>query len=232
MPFDQSTIVDVAPPVWDGSTLQLSWTSTAPPGTTFQVYMARRLAWSGTARWVSLTMPDSRVRVDVGAVGAGEGDVDFSAALPGATADRVTLSWLGGTYLDPTGRDDVQGFRVFGPPAPGAAVDYTAPLTEIPAYPGGHPIDGFGVGGFGRGGFGRSASSYSWTSQTLSGGGWTFAVASFDAAGNLGEPTTATTTIAAPPRPPTADPGGARLRISYDPATRQATLSWNPSPSA
>lgn len=232
MPFDQSTIVDVAPPVWDGSTLQLSWTSTAPAGTTFQVYVARRLAWSGTARWVSLTMPDSRVRVDVGAVGAGEGDLDFSSSFPGATADRVTLAWLGGSYLDPTGRDDVQGFRVFGPPAPGAAVDYTTPLAEIPAYPGGTPIDGYGIGGFGQGGFGKAGSSYSWTSSALEGGAWTFAVASFDAAGNLGTPTTSTTTIAAPPRPPAAAADGSRLQYLYDPATRQVTLTWNPSPSA
>lgn len=232
MPFDQSTIVDVARPAWDGTTLQLSWTSTAPAGTTFQVYVARRLAWSGTARWVSLTMPDSRVRVDVGVVGAGEGDVDFSASLPGATADRVTLSWLGGSYLDPTGDDDVQGFRVFGSPGPGAAVDYSTPLAEIAAYPRGVPIDGYGVGGFGQGGFGRAASTYSWTSRSLDGGDWTFAVASFDAAGNLGEPTVATTTIAAPPRPPAASPDGSRLRCSYDPATRRATLTWNPSPSA
>lgn len=230
MPFDQSSIVEVMPPRWDGATLQLSWSSTAPAGTTFQVYVGRRLAWYGTNRWVALTMPDSRVRIDVGAVGPGEASVDFSASLPPGPGDRVTLSWLGGSYLDPSGRDDVQGFRVFGSRRAGWDVDYTEPLTEIPAYPGGTPIDGFGIGGFGRGGFGRAASTYRWTSASLGSGTWTFAVVPFDAVGNQGSGTTLTTTVVAPPRPPAADADGSRLRCSYDPETRQATLSWNPSP--
>lgn len=230
MPFDQSSIVEVRPPFWDGSTLQLSWTSTAPAGTTFQVYVGRRLAWYGASRWVALTMPESRVRIDVGAVGPGEATVDFSASLPASSEDRVTLSWLGGSYLDPTGRDDVRGFRVFGSRRAGWAVDFTEPVAEIPAYPGGSPIDGYGLGGFGQGGFGRSASTYRWTSPALSKGTWTFAVVSFDAAGNEGTPNFLTTEIAAPPRPPKAFPDGSRLRCDYDPATRKATLSWNPSP--
>ena len=230
MPFDQSSIVEVLPPYWDGSTLQLSWRSTAPAGTTFQVYVGRRLAWYGTARWVALTMPDSRVRVDVGAVGPGEATVDFSASLPPAPDDRVTLEWLGGSYLDPTGGDDVRGFRVYGSRRAGWGVDLTEPLAEIAAYPGGTPIDGYGLGGFGQGGFGRSASTYRWTSPALGSGAWTFAVTSFDAAGNEGEPSIMTASIAAPPRPPAASADGSRLRCDYDPATRQATLSWNPSP--
>jgi hypothetical protein len=230
MPFDQSSIVEVRPPSWDGSALQLSWTSTAPAGTTFQVYLGRKLAWYGTSRWVALTMPDSRVRIDVGAVGPGEATVDFSASLPPAIDDRVTLSWLGGSYLDPTGGNDVRGFRVFGPRRAGWGVDFTERLAEIPAYPGGVPIDGYGLGGFGQGGFGRAASTYSWTSPALGRGEWTFAVASFDAAGNQGAPSYMTATISAPPRPPAASPDGSRLRCDYDPATRTATLSWNLSP--
>lgn len=230
MPFDQSSIVEVRPPKWDGATLQLSWTSSAPAGTTFQVYVGRRLAWYGTSRWVAMTMPDSRVRIDVGAVGPGEASVDFSAMLPPTSGDRVTLTWLGGSYLDPTGRDDLRGFRVFGSRRAGWDVDYTAPLAEIAAYPGGSPIDGFGIGGFGQGGYGRAASSYRWTSGALAAGTWKFAVVSFDAAGNQGPAMTMTTTVVAPPRPPGADPDGSRLRCVYDPVTRRATLSWNPSP--
>lgn len=230
MPFDQSTITEVQPPVWDGSTLQLEWTSTAPPGTVFQVYVGRALTWYGTSRWLAITMPRSRVRIDVGSVGPGEAATDFSSMLPGAPADRVELDWLGGTYLDPTGRDDVQGFRVYGSPLPGAGVDYSSPLAEIQAYPSGVITDGYGFGGFGRGGFGRAASSYRWTSQALARGDWTFAVASFDVAGNEAAPIVASASILSPPRPPAAGPDGSRLSCSYDPTARRATLSWNPSP--
>lgn len=230
MPFDQTAIVEVRPPTWDGATLQLSWTSTAPSGTTFQVYVGRRLAWYGTSRWVALTMPDSRVRIDVGTVGPGEATIDYSSMLTPTAGDRVTLTWLGGSYLDPAGSDDVQGFRVFGSRRPGWDVDFTGPLAEIPAYPGGVPIDGFGIGGFGQGGFGRAASTYRWTSAALAPGTWTFTVIPFDVAGNEGLRTTLTTTIVAPPRPPAPEPDGTRLRYSYDPDTRRAKLSWNPSP--
>jgi hypothetical protein len=175
-------------------------------------------------------MPDSRVRIDVGTVGPGEATVDFSATLASSPGDRVTLSWLGGSYLDPSGRDDVQGFLVYGSRRAGWDVDYTDSLVEIPAYPGGRPIDGFGIGGYGQGGYGRAASTYRWTSAALGPGKWTFAVVSFDTAGNQGPRTTMTTTVVAPPRPPAADPDGSRLRCSYDPATRKATLSWNSSP--
>lgn len=230
MPFDQSSIVEVRPPTWDGTTLQLSWTSTAPTGTTFQVYVGRRLAWYGTSRWVALTMPDSRVRIDVGTVGPGESTVDFSTTLPPAAGDRVTLTWFGGSYLDPTGLDDVQGFRIYGSHRAGWEVDMSEPLAEIQAYPGGIPIDGFGIGGFGQGGFGRAASIYRWTSTALGPGTWAFTVVPFDAAGNEGAGTLLATTVVAPPRPPASDPDGSRLRCSYDPETRRATLSWNPSP--
>lgn len=230
MPFDQSTITEVLPPAWDGSTLQIEWTSTAPPGTIFQVYIDRALAWRGASRWVAITMPRSRVRIDVGAVGPGEASTDFSATLPQAPRDRVELDWLGGTFLDPTGRDDVQGFRVYGSPLPGAGVDYSSPLATIQAYPSGVITDGFGLGGFGQGGFGRASSSYRWTSPPLASGDWMFAVAPFDAAGNQAPPMLASAAIQAPPRPPGAGADGSRLSCAYDPATRRATLSWNNSP--
>ena len=230
MPFDQSSIIEVRPPFWDGSTLQLSWISTAPLGSTFQVYVGRRLAWYGKSRWVALPMPSSRVRIDVGVVAPGESMVDFSASLPHTPEDRVTLSWLGGSYLDPSGNDDVVGFRVYGSRRPGWGGYESEPLAQIPAYPGGEPIDGYGLGGFGQGGVGRSASTYSWTSPALDAGTWSFAVASYDAAGNQAPPAVMSAVVTAPPRPPAAADDGSRLRCEYDAATRMATLSWNPSP--
>ncbi|QEH38640.1 hypothetical protein OJF2_72460 [Aquisphaera giovannonii] len=231
MPFDQSSITDVRPPVWDGSALHLEWSSTAPDGTYFQVYVGRVLSWYGTSRWVAVPMPTSRVRIDIGAVGPGEQATDFGAMLATAPADRAYLSWLGGSYLDPSGDDDIAGFRIYGEIAPGVGIDYTDALDEIPAYPGGILTDGFGLGGFGLGGFGRAASSYEWTSQSLRSGTWSFAVVSFDAAGNCGTPAITSATIQSPPRPPAAFPDGTRLKASYDPTTRRVTLNWLESPS-
>jgi hypothetical protein len=230
MPFDQSTITEVLPPVWDGSALQLEWKSTAPAGSVFQVYVARALTWHGTARWVAIPMPSSRVRIDIGVVGPGEETTDFSGTLPAAPNDRARLSWLGGSYLDPTGKDNVAGFWVYGEPALGDGIDWTHPLAEIRAYPGGILTDGYGQGGYGQGGFGRAASSYDWTSPALRSGTWSFAIVSFDVAGNAGTPVLSSVVIQAPPRPPAAFDDGSRLRSTYNPATRSVTLSWQPSP--
>jgi hypothetical protein len=228
--FNQSTITDVRPPVWDGSALQLEWTSTAPEGTVFQVYLGRVLAWYGTSRWVAIPMPSSRVRIDIGTVGPGEDTVDFSGSLPNSPGDRAQLSWLGGSYLDPTGNDDVAGFRIHGATDPGGAIDYTRVLAEIPAYPGGLVTDGYGLGGYGQGGFGRAASAYQWTSQSLRSGTWPFAVVSHDAAGNPGVPAVTSVSISSPPRPPASFPDGSRLGYTYNSATRTLTLNWQPSP--
>lgn len=228
--FDQSTITDVKPPTWDGSALQLEWTSSAPEGTVFQVYVGRVLAWHGTSRWVAIPMPSSRVRVDIGTVGPGEGAVDFSDSLPASPDDRARLSWLGGTYLDPTGNDAVAGFRIYGARTPGGAIDYTEMLARVTAYPGGILTDGYGLGGYGQGGYGRAASAYSWTSPSLPAGTWPFAVVSHDAAGNPGMPALTSVSIASPPRPPAPYPDGSRLKYAYNPADRTVTLQWQPSP--
>ena len=48
--------------------------------------------------------------------------------------------------------------------------------------------DGFGFGGFGYGGFGQAAGTYTWTSNPLSSGNWSYAVVPYDSAGNVGTP--------------------------------------------
>jgi hypothetical protein len=228
--FDQSSIIEVKPPVWDGSALHLEWTSTAASGTVFQVYVARALVWYGTSTWVAIPMPSSLVRIDIGAVGPGEAATDFSAMLPAAPQDRVELSWLGGSYLDSTGNDDVSEFQVYGEVLPGSGIDYKNPLAEICAYPSAILTDGFGLGGYGQGGFGRAASSYTWTSPALQSGTWTFAVVPIDAAGNQGSPALTSITIVAPPRPPAAFSDGSRLKYTYNPEARTVTLFWQASP--
>jgi hypothetical protein len=230
VPFDQSSITEVKPPVWDGSALHLEWVSSAPAGTVYQVYLSRALVWHGTCTWVAIPMPSCMVRIDVGTVGPGEESTDFSSLLPAAPLDRARLSWLGGSYLDPTGNDDVAGFRIYGEAAPGGGIDYAKPLAEVRAYPGGILTDGYGLGGYGEGGFGRSTSAYQWLSPALGTGTWSFAVVSFDAAGNPGVPAMSSINIQAAPRPPAAFADGSRLSSTYDPAARTLTLSWQASP--
>lgn len=238
MAFSQSgvSVVNVQA---DGPELFITWTSPAPQGTVFQVYVDDRLAWYGTARRCYVPIPAGasgrNVWVDVATVNAGEAQRDFSTGLASLShgGPQVRLSWPGGTYLDPTGHDGVQGFRVYRGASPGSQVDWSAPVDDVPAYPGGWVCDGFGLGGFGTGGFGRSASSYAWTSAGLAGGVWQVAVVPYDHAGNnRGTGQTVGATVTAAPRPPAPPAAGRRLTSLYSgPGTRQVTLNWLPSPS-
>lgn len=232
MAFDQSTITE-ASATWDGPQVHASWTSTAPAGTWFQVYVGRKLAGWTKARSLTVPAPTHKSRIDVGAVLPSERAVDLSATLPASPSDRVTLSWQGGTFQG----DGIAGFRVYGGGGFGSGGfgsggfgTGSTPLATISAYTPGVYTDGFGFGGFGDGGFGAAAGSYSWTSDALANGDWTFAVVPFDSAGNEGAPVTATATIAAPPEPPAADATGRRLTYSYNQATHIATLAWLASP--
>lgn len=231
MPFDQSVITSVAPPVYRGGAMVLEWTSSTPTAT-FQVYAGSVLAWAGKGLHAAIPAPRGRTRIEIGAVADSELHSDFSASLTAPPADHVTLTWLGGTYLDPTGNGDVQGFRVYGEPTAGAGIDYGKPLATISLTSGGTPPDGFGLGGFGQGGFGQAAGSYTWTSGSLDSGTWHFAVRAYDSAGNESTAATGAQTIAVPPRPPAPQyPGGPRLECTWDAQAREATLSWLPSPS-
>lgn len=239
MAFSQASISDVHVRV-DGAELFVTWSSTAPPNTTFQVYVDHRLAWYGRSKQCHVPIPSGasgrNTWVEVGTVGPGESSLDYSASLtgPGGPGERAQLSWLGGTYLDPTGQDDVQGFRIYKSAQAGAAVGYSAPVDTVPAYPGGWISDGFGQGGFGQGGFGRAAGLYQWTSGALSTGVWQFAVVPYDRAGNSrGSGQTVSVSIRSAPLPPAPAADGTRLRYTYSgPATRQVTLNWLPSPTA
>lgn len=230
--FSTSTIGEVLA-VQDATDLYLSWTSSAPVGTVFQVYVQGRLAWSGTDRALCLPVPSGLASIQVGTVDATEELTNFASSLPAlqGTGDRVRLAWYGGTYLDETGRDDITGYHIYGARTAGGAIDGTYLLATVPAYPGGVITDGFGQGDFGRGGFGRSASSYAWTSDRLGSGVWPFAVRPFDQAGNeTAAGLSVSCTISSRPRPPAANAQGKRLTYTYDAASRVVTLSWLPSP--
>ena len=231
MAFDPTVITSVNV-VRDDAELLITWTTTAPAGTLFQVYLDRARVWCGTALQCVLPWPVSRVTIDVGAVASNEGNVNFATTLPAltGTGDRAQLSWLGGTYLDANGHDDVKSFEVFGATVAGGSVSYTTLLATVLAYEQDVPADGFGVGGFGQGGFGKAASAYSWTSGPLSSGVWTFAVRTLDFAGNVTTGVTTTITISTAPRPPAAFSDGKRLHYTYNATSHVATLTWQASP--
>lgn len=221
----------------DGAELRVTWETTTPAGTAYQVYLDSVFAWHGKSPAASTTMTTllplphpaaGRFRVDIGSVAPGEESVDLSRTLAAAAGggDRVKLPWLGGTFES----DDIAGFRVYQGAGPGLAVNYAAAVATVAAYPGGLVSDGFGVGGFGLGGFGRSANAYSWTSGHLASGVWNFAVRAFDAWGNEVNGCTSSATVVTPPKPPAADAGGHRLTYTFDAPSRVATLHWLASP--
>jgi hypothetical protein len=239
MPFDQSTTSNVVIQA-DGSDLLIAWDSVAPVGAVFQVYVDHRLSWFGTTRWCHVP-GTGRPRgqntwVDVGTVEDHEVHQDFSGRLASLekSGDVVELTWSGGTYLDPSGRDDIQGFRVYASGRPGVVVDLGKPVADVQAYPGGWISDGYGLGGFGQGGFGRSACSYIWRTTGLPAGLWQFRIVPYDRSGTercAGE--TVSVDVRAVPLPPGCGGNGRRLAYSYSgPATRRVTLLWSASPSA
>jgi hypothetical protein len=223
----------------DGPELLISWNSSNPMGSVYQVYVDRRLTWSGVSTHCYAPIPAGpagrSIWVEVGLVEAGEAYQDFSSGLLSLSraSTAVQLSWSGGTYLDPTGQDDVRGFRIYCSSSPGTPVDFSLPVADIPAYPGGWISDGFGLGGFGNGGFGRSATSYSWISNNLQNGIWNVAIVPYDRSGtNRGVGRTVSVTVATPPRPPAASADGQRLTYVYSAQSGYVTLNWLASPSS
>jgi hypothetical protein len=240
MGFSQSTITGINPPIYGGPVVFLSWLTTSPDGTWFQVYINNALSWWGQTTSARITLgtggPD---RVDIGTVDDGEEQTDFSSSLPAAPARRAQLTWLGGTFEGA----DIAGFKVYQSAAsitygsggfgggPFGGTSLVALEADITAYPSGISTDGFGLGGFGLGGFGAAASTYTWTSDPLTNGTWYYAVVPYDSAGNLGDPVVTSVAIAAPPLPPAlyAD-GKTRLTDSYNFSLKEITLNWNASP--
>ena len=237
MAFSQSNVSDVRV-MGNGPDLFVAWSAPGAPGATFQVYLDRRLVWSGTARRCHVPTPTNaagrNVWVEVGTVDAAESNRDYSANLVVAAqrTERVVLNWSGGTYLDSTGRDDVGAFQIYQSTSPGLPVDDTVPVATVGAYPGGWINDGFGKGGFGEAGFGRAATCYQWSSGPLAPGTWQFAVIALDHAGNpRGAALRTTAQINAAPRPPARDAQGRRISSTYSgPNDRRITLRWLPSP--
>lgn len=227
MGFSQSTITQVFPPVQSGSQLLLSWASTSPAGTFYQVYAADALLWYGTTLFTSIPLPTSVVRITIGTVDAADRTTNFSATF-GYPATRADLSWFGGSFEGA----DIAGFFVYGEATPGGGVNFVTPLATVTAYPGSIFTDGWNFGPWNVGGWGEDASAYTWTSAPLSSGLWTFAVSAFDTAGNIGTTATTTVMIEAPPIEVAPFSDRTRLHYSFNPTSEIATLTWNASPSA
>lgn len=227
MGFSQATITKVNKP--DRSRpgqIFVSWESSSPKGTFFQIYLNGQLAWWGTKRSTWLPSPTNLPRVDVGTVPAGSERTSFATAINPAPPRYAALSWKGGTYEDP----DIAGFYVYSSDVANGPVDYTTAVGNITAYPGGIYTDGYGLGEYGSGGWGLADSDYSWTSGVLANGLWSFAVVPYDTAGNTGTASTTTVTIAGPPLPSPPFPNGEFLEYTYNSTTHVAVLSWEPSP--
>jgi hypothetical protein len=201
-----------------GADLLLSWSSSAPAGTTHQVYLDGRLAWAGESTRIVIPTPVDLTTIAVGTVGAGEAYQEFiSDAATGQPNRRAKITWEGGTFLS----ESIQAFRVYQGTTPGGAVSYTTPVATVQAYAGGIVNDGFGLGWFGGGGFGRAPSSYEWQSPPLAAGTWNFGVKAVDDAGIEGTAVTSSVVIAAPPLPPSG-----LAKASYNSTTRVAVLTF------
>jgi hypothetical protein len=226
MPFSEAGITLNAP-IARGAELFISWTSTLPAGTIYQCYIDQVLVYANTNLSTVIPLPGDTIHIDVGSVGPTEKNTNFSDLLPSPPPPKAELEWFGGTFMDV----NLAGFFVFSSDIPGGAVDFTAPVANIPAYTG-TPTDGWGLGPYNEGGWGQSAASYSYESPTLASGIWTFSVSGYDMAGNIGTGMTASVTINSPPVEPAPFPDNTRLKYTLNAATEVATLTWNASPSA
>jgi hypothetical protein len=106
-------------------------------------------------------------------------------------------------------------------------VSYAKPLVTIQAYEQGDDSEGYGMGAYGSGGYG-DANTFTWTSQPLKPGTWSFAIVPVSPSGNEGAPTIVPVTIAGPPMPPARNTAGKRLTYGY--AASKITVNWLPSP--
>ncbi len=249
MGFSQATITGINQPTYMGGLMFVSWTTSSPSGTWFQVYLDQELSWFGQSTATRLPIPTaSPVRIDIGTVNPGEEQTDFSSSLPAAANKFAELNWIGGSFEAP----DLAGFFVYGSSGPTtfsdagfgdygfgdgqfglggpAVINFTTPLADITAYPGGFTMDGFGMGGFGLGGIGQASSAYQWISGPLTSGVWMFCVVPFDNAQNLGVPQFASCVICVPPLPPGLFPDGTRLHYVWNPSLHEVTLNWLASP--
>lgn len=238
--FSTSTITQINPPQQRGNFAYVSWTSTSPTGTWFQIYINGVLFTWTTQTFAYLPIPPAGSdRIVIGTVAAGEEQTSFASSLPAAPDRRVAITWTGGT----TEGLDLAGFHVYASPSPGTAVSYTTPVATVVAFPAGIPVGAeWDTDGWDTGAWDAAVGTYSWTSGALANGTWTFAIVPFDSAGNETRPgQVGTATVVSPPGPPTLFSDGLRLHytiLGWDQtpfdtigwSLPEVDLTWNASP--
>ena len=86
--FTQIYITQVFPPVQMGTELLISWTSDAPPGLWYQVYLDDALVWFGTSLQATIPLPADMARIDIGMVSSANRAIDYSGPLAAAPIGR------------------------------------------------------------------------------------------------------------------------------------------------
>jgi hypothetical protein len=224
--------VQIIPIPWHAA-VRVQWTVTPadPEGTIYQVYQDGRLVEETADLSVTLPWPaqETWFRVVRPVDGFSGRPLPIASQPPGSGATRrVSLTWLGGPFLDPV--DPPVSYRVYRGTVAGGAVSYTTPIAIIAA--GASTPGGWGDGGWGSGGWGSGASQYSYFDLAPTNGTWNYAVRAVDDNGNESTAATASAVVAATPRPGGPITTYGRLTRTYNAATRVATLQWNASPDA
>jgi hypothetical protein len=226
--FSTATITSGPTPTADGPNTIVSWTSSSPDGTLFQLYVNGRLTWHGPQHWTVLPTASYRVYYQVGTVDFDEGDTDFSSSLPAipGAGNRAFLTWNGGYWEGA----DIAGFHVYAGTTPGGAVSYTTPVAFVPIGIPGLSVGGYGEGPYGTTPYGSGSQKYEWTSDPLTNGTWHFGVKPIDSAGNEGTTLEVSGTITGEPATVPPNSSGLKLTYTYNATTHVATLNWLASP--
>jgi hypothetical protein len=201
--FSEAGIVNPTVRV-DDTDLIVSWSvdpAIVPDGSFFQVYVNKRLVWSGpehVAVLPGLNVAGQAALFHVGTVAEGNRLVSYASTLdsmPGS-GNRALLTWYGGGW-----ETGVTQYLIFGSKDPNAVIDWVNPYAAIRS----EGPAGFGRGPFGLAPFGYGARRYRWTSGPLASGRWSIRRDAGHGCGNPAADYTAVQVdIIAPPAGPKA----------------------------
>jgi hypothetical protein len=224
--FSEAGIVNPTVRV-DDTDLIVSWSvdpATVEAGSDyFQVYVNKRLVWSGPERVAvlpGLNVAGQAALFHVGTVAEGNRLVSYASTLdsmPGS-GNRALLTWYGGGW-----ETGVTQYLIFGSRLPDGAIDLVNPLSTIRS----EGPAGFGRGPFGLAPFGHGARRYRWTSGPLASGRWLFAVMPATASGiRAADYITVQVDIVVPPSGPKAVNGKKVWISNFDQTTGIYTVKW------
>jgi hypothetical protein len=223
--FSEAGILNPAVRV-DDADLIVSWSvdpAIVPDDSFFQVYVNKKLVWSGAetvAVLPGLNVAGRSVLFHVGTIAEGNRLVSYTSTLdniPG-TGNRALLAWYGGGW-----EPGVTQYLIFGSRDPDTEIDLTNPLAVVRS----EGAAGFGRGPFGLGMFGYGARRYRWVSGPLASGHWLFAVIPATASGiRAAAYDLLAVDIVAPPTGPKPVNGKKVWISSFDQATGTYVIQW------